>query len=275
MAKTTETVQAVWLQGLLSAGWNPGHILRRPKLEPSEEREGISFARGSDDPSLFRAVALSRTHRFVMRRDGASALDYGDGRGYLPMRVAGRSRGGRAARSGKDREPSYVKAVVLDWGDTVMRVFPECRGPMTEWPVVETIAGIEEALSRLAMRWTLGLVSNAGESDSRQVRRALARVGLEDSFDLILTAKDVGVSKSDPRFYQRLLAILGRPPGEVVVVGDDYQADVRVPTGLGMRAVWFNPGGRQPPGRACHAAEVARMPDLVDTITTLEAGPNG
>ena len=138
-----------------------------------------------------------------------------------------------------------------------MRVFPECRGPMTEWPVVETIAGIEEALSRLAVRWTLGLVSNAGESDSRQVRRALARVGLEDSFDLILTAKDVGVSKSDPRFYQRLLAILGRTPGEVVVVGDDYQADVRVPTGLGMRAVWFNPGGkaaswtRLPRGRGC------------------------
>jgi len=88
VAKTTETVQAVWLQGLLSVGWKPGHILTRPKLEPGEEREAISFARGSDDPSLFPAVALSRAHRFVMRRDGASALDYGDGRGYLPMRMA-------------------------------------------------------------------------------------------------------------------------------------------------------------------------------------------
>lgn len=186
----------------------------------------------------------------------------------------GRWRGGRAGHSGQGREPSYVRAVVLDWGDTVMRVFPECCGPMTEWPVVEAVSGIEEALSELAVHWTLGLVSNAGESDSRQVRRALARVGLEDFFDLILTAKDVGLSKADPRFYQRLLAILGWPPGEVVVVGDDYQTDVRVPTGLGMRAVWFNPGGSQPPGRACHAAEVARMPDLVDTITTLEIGRN-
>jgi hypothetical protein len=48
-----------------------------------------------------------------------------------------------------------VRDVVLDWGDAVMRVFPECRGPMAEWPVVEAVAGIEEALSGLAVRWRL------------------------------------------------------------------------------------------------------------------------
>jgi len=88
MAKTDGTVQAMWLQSLLSAGWNPGHILTRPKLEPGEEHEAICFARGSGDPALFPAAALSRALRFVLRRDGAGALDYGDGRGYLPLRIA-------------------------------------------------------------------------------------------------------------------------------------------------------------------------------------------
>jgi len=26
-----------------------------------------------------------------------------------------------------------IKALIFDWGDTVMRDFPDCKGPMADW----------------------------------------------------------------------------------------------------------------------------------------------
>ena len=41
------------------------------------------------------------------------------------------------------REPSCI---LFDWGDTLMRVFPEFEGPMFTWPRVEVVSGIKETL---------------------------------------------------------------------------------------------------------------------------------
>jgi len=35
-----------------------------------------------------------------------------------------------------------IRALIFDWGDTVMRVFPEFSGPMAHWPRVEAVHGI-------------------------------------------------------------------------------------------------------------------------------------
>ena len=42
-----------------------------------------------------------------------------------------------------------IKALFFDWGNTVMKVFPEYEGPMVSWPKVEKIEGIEELLNYL------------------------------------------------------------------------------------------------------------------------------
>ena len=59
----------------------------------------------------------------------------------------------------------HVKAVVCDWGDTLMRVF-EFQGPMAYWPHVALVPGVAEALEQLAGQVTLCVASNAGDSDA-------------------------------------------------------------------------------------------------------------
>ena len=46
----------------------------------------ISFASGIGDPQSFPADEFRKTMQTVMRRDGIDALEYGDRRGYLPLR---------------------------------------------------------------------------------------------------------------------------------------------------------------------------------------------
>ena len=46
----------------------------------------------------------------------------------------------------RDRE---TRCLLLDWGDTVMRVFPEYEGPMLTWPRVEAVEGTDARTSAM------------------------------------------------------------------------------------------------------------------------------
>lgn len=155
-----------------------------------------------------------------------------------------------------------IRTVILDWGDTVMRNLPYA-GPMAHWPRVEAVAGVEGALAALHGRRRLVLATNAADSGEALVRQALARAGLERYFDAVLTARELGLRKPDPAFFQAVLQATGAVPSEAAMVGDDYAADVAGPKALGLRAVWFNPQAQPcPQAAALHDAEVRAMADL-------------
>ncbi len=156
-----------------------------------------------------------------------------------------------------------IQVVIFDWGDTVMRVFPECEGPMATWPRVEAVPGIETALGTLAPRCRLALATNAADSGETLVRAALRRAGLERYFDAVLTARELGARKPEPAFFERVLAALTCLPAGAVMVGDDYRADVVGARRAGLRTVWFNPAAAACPiGRPAHDAEVQAMAEL-------------
>ncbi|HSJ59380.1 MAG TPA: HAD family hydrolase [Anaerolineae bacterium] len=169
-----------------------------------------------------------------------------------------------------------IRAVVFDWGDTVMRNLPGFGGPMVEWPVVEVVPGIEEALPALHGTYKLAMATNAQDSGTELVRAALRRVGLETCFDFVLTARDLGAGKPDPRFFAALVAHLGCRADEVVMVGDDYETDVAGAREAGLGAIWFNePGAPCPRERPLHDAEVSNMADLPDVLERLQSGRVG
>jgi FMN phosphatase YigB (HAD superfamily) len=163
-----------------------------------------------------------------------------------------------------------IRVVVFDWGGTVMRNLPGYRGPMAHWPVVEAVAGVGEALHALGPTYHLALATNARDSDGELVRAALRRVGLDGRFDSVFTARDLGAAKPAPRFFGALVARLGVQPEEVVMVGDDYAADVAGAKDAGWHAVWFNPAHAAcPDPRPWHDAEVTTMTDLPPTLERL------
>ena len=151
---------------------------------------------------------------------------------------------------------STIRVIIFDWGDTVMKVFPEFSGPMAHWPKVEAVLGVEEALKMAAKDYQLVLASNAADSSSDLVRDALERVGLERYFLHVMTARDLGAAKPEPGFFKAVLRNTGCQPGEAVMVGDHFETDIASAKGVGLWTIWYNPRGKDPPKHRLPAADV-------------------
>lgn len=175
----------------------------------------------------------------------------------------------RSRPSCPDRTPPLAGgrrlAVLFDWGDTVMRVFPQAVGPMVGWTRVEAVAGVRRAFFALRPHAVLGLATNAADSDVAQIRAALRRVRLSSCLARIYCFRALGVRKPTPVYFQAVLADLGLPPQRVVMVGDDWEADIEGALAAGLWAVWYDPqrrGGRSHKRvRVLH--EMGRLPELL------------
>jgi HAD superfamily hydrolase (TIGR01509 family) len=135
-----------------------------------------------------------------------------------------------------------IKAVILDWGDTVMRNFPQFKGPMVYWPHVEAVDGAEKALKEISRQFICCLSSNAGDSNAELMGQALERVGLKRFFKYLYTEKELGAAKPSLDFYRNILKNIGFQPGECIAVGNDYEKDIVPAVILGIKTVWLSHG---------------------------------
>jgi len=165
-----------------------------------------------------------------------------------------------------------IRALIFDWGDTVMHVFPQYPGPMAHWPQVEAVPGIQEALCILRPHCRLVLATNAAESGAVLVREALRRVGLEELFHAVFTACELGVRKPEPAFFAAVLHEIGCTPQQAVMIGDDYTVDIVGAKRAGMLTIWFNPQGSTCPLiLPQHDAEVRAMAELPTVLKNMQA----
>jgi putative hydrolase of the HAD superfamily len=136
-----------------------------------------------------------------------------------------------------------IRAVVFDWGDTIMRDFPDYNTAMVYWPRVELIDGAREALAVLSPRFTCCLASNAGISDAELMGQALDRVAVRPYFHHLWTSKELGAAKPNPEFFLAITRRLGLRPEECVMVGNDYAKDIAGAKAAGLRTIWLAPAG--------------------------------
>lgn len=130
--------------------------------------------------------------------------------------------------------------VLFDWGDTLMRVFPEYKGKMKDWPRVQEIPGARRALHALHGRIGIALATNAADSEEADIRAALERADLNSFIKKVYCYRAVGARKSSPEFFAHVLEDLHVPADHLVMVGDEYAEDVAAAQAAGLRAVWFN-----------------------------------
>jgi FMN phosphatase YigB (HAD superfamily) len=135
------------------------------------------------------------------------------------------------------------RAIIFDWGDTLMRDDPDLPGPMAHWPTVELVAGVKDALEALDPALVRCVASNAGASDAELMGQALDRVGIRTYFDHLFTSKELGAAKPDPRFFRAIADRLGLAPSECVMVGNDYTKDIAGAKAVGMCTVWLHGAG--------------------------------
>ncbi len=132
-----------------------------------------------------------------------------------------------------------VKALIFDWGDTVMRDFM-LPGPMHQWHQVQWIPGAEKALKLLKNRYMCIIATSAGHSDTEDMKAALAMVGADRYFDFFYSQKELGVKKPDPLFFERSARLSGFEPHECAMIGNLYEKDIVGAKTAGMTTVFFN-----------------------------------
>ncbi|MBC5810456.1 MAG: HAD family hydrolase [Candidatus Eremiobacteraeota bacterium] len=106
----------------------------------------------------------------------------------------------------------------------------------------------------------LGLLTNGFAETHRE---KIVLLQLEDAFDEVFIADEMGMLKPDPRLFRAACERLGAPPFAAAMVGDRYNRDVRGAHDIGMFTVWLNvrresvPEGQPPPDAIVHTlAEV-------------------
>jgi aminoglycoside 6'-N-acetyltransferase I len=135
---------------------------------------------------------------------------------------------------------SKLRFVLFDWGDTLMSEAGPLDIPMADWPEVRAIDGAQEVLAQLSKTYCIGLATNATVSRKRDIVRALERVGLNAFISKIFCYTELGHKKSEPEFWDAVLARLGAHKSELVMIGDSLEQDVLGPMHAGIRAIWFN-----------------------------------
>jgi FMN phosphatase YigB (HAD superfamily) len=157
--------------------------------------------------------------------------------------------------------PLHYPTVLFDWGDTVMRDYPEITIPMVEWEAIEVIDGIADVLEYPhSSGRRIVLATSAAISDEGQIWGALARGELDQYFSRIYCFKNMHLPKGEA-FYRQILNDLRIPASEVLMVGDGFEKDVLNANALGIFAVWFNPKSEETRKNKLHVT-VHSMPEL-------------
>jgi len=105
------------------------------------------------------------------------------------------------------------------------------------------IEGVPETLDRL--QGVRKVVATNGTNYPR--RDKLYTSAIAKHFDAYFSAEDVGMPKSDPKFFEAILSRCHVGRNDVLIIGDDYDTDIRSALLLGIDSCWFNYRHRKPP----------------------------
>ncbi len=158
-----------------------------------------------------------------------------------------------------------ITTLIFDWGDTLMRDYPELPGPMYTWEHVEWIPGAKETLEKVFGHYDMVVATNAGESNTEAMIKALQRVGAERYFQYFYSSKDLGVQKPDPKFFLAICEKLNSKPSNCVMIGNSYEKDIAGAKDAGMKTIYFNEKcSDDHAGKADYI--VNRMEEIVDVL---------
>ena len=144
------------------------------------------------------------------------------------------------------QDTGYANALQL--ADEAFDVFIEARHAL------EVFEQAEPTLEALAREYALGVVTN-GNADVR-------RIGLGHHFKFVLCAEDIGIAKPDARLFHEALLRGAVTAGAAVHVGDHPGDDIAGAQQAGLRAVWFNAGGKHWDGDKAPDAEIGCLSEL-------------
>jgi putative hydrolase of the HAD superfamily len=149
----------------------------------------------------------------------------------------------------------YSAEDAVDLAEGAFQAMLHARHRITFFP--DTVPTLE----RLANRYSLGVITN-GNADVR-------RLGLADYFKFALCAEELGIGKPDPTPFREALKRGGVDAGEAVHIGDHPADDIEGARRAGLRAIWFNPLGKEWSGEQLPDAEITSLAELPGVLARL------
>lgn len=134
---------------------------------------------------------------------------------------------------------------------------------MNEWYLEELsrcrelVDGAIDLLESLSKRYLIGVLSN-GFADVQY--RKLQTSGLWRYVQRMVVSDEIGVQKPDRRIFDYALSEVGAEADEVIMIGDNPDADIYGAKSAGWRTIYFNRKGRSSVSVA--DVEVASLSDV-------------
>ena len=161
-----------------------------------------------------------------------------------------------------------IKALVFDWGGTVMKDFG-LPGPMYSWKKLEWVENLEEMLKYLSAQYTCVIATNADQSNTEDMKKALQKIGAKAYFKHFFSSKDLGYKKPDVLFFRSILDRINMKPGQTIMIGNDYDKDIVGAAEAGMHTIFYNPTGIFGSFEMADAV-IHDMDELIDTVKWYE-----
>jgi HAD superfamily hydrolase (TIGR01509 family) len=95
--------------------------------------------------------------------------------------------------------------------------------------------GVVQLLAEVKRKTKTGLITNA--YDGKEQRERIRRSGLEDYFNVIVIAGDIGTYKPDPSIFLYALSLMDVEPNDALYIGDSITHDIVGAKSAGMQAV--------------------------------------
>jgi putative hydrolase of the HAD superfamily len=234
-------------------------------VDDSDELERAR--RGLPTKEVARAALFSEGLRAAHPQLSVAAIDAAYAQLQARFRVAW-----------KEQQTTPPVAVRLGWGLEALglapppgwsRVIDEFESMEVEI-APQPVPHVVEALSALAARYRLGIISDTIITPGRGLRTLLDRMGVGHLFSHHVFSDEVGKSKPAPRVFALACAGLDVRPSGLLHVGDREQNDVMGPILFGARAALYT--GVVDRGSASTAAQLViddlrALPELVDALT--------
>ena len=97
-----------------------------------------------------------------------------------------------------------------------------------------------EMLDYLHGRYEMHIITN-GFDEIQAIKMASADIS--HYFTHVVTIETAGAKKPDPRMFRYAMTLSGARPETSLMIGDNYEADVRGAMSVGMDTVFYNPVG--------------------------------
>lgn len=123
------------------------------------------------------------------------------------------------------------RAVDADLNAEYLRLLP--RKP-------HLLESARDVLDYLKDRYVMHIITN-GFAEIQAVKMDSAEIA--HYFTHVITSENANAKKPEPAVFQYALAISGATVGESLMIGDNYEADIRGAQGVGMDTVFYNTAG--------------------------------